>query len=170
MQNNIAIIRNGSNGSVLRKLEGGHTENIQSITISSDCKSIVTRAGQSDIVIWNAGDGSIARRMTGERFIATSPSCDLLVTGGDDQRAAVLWDVKTGMILGNLHGVKPNACCLAISPDYEFIVTGRVDGNAMIWKAQSGDIVLTLEGRSPLWQLARTVNSLLLCVDTNLLL
>ena len=67
-----------------------------------------------------------------------------LVAGCFD-KAARVWDARTGLLIFTLKGHLDAVYSSSFSPDDARVVTGSLDGTAQIWDAKTGDHLLTLK-------------------------
>jgi len=145
----IAQIRDASTGKLLKKLIG-HSDNIQSIKISSDNKLILT-SGDNTARIWDVQSGKQLHILEGHKGWVNgaefSSSNNLVITIGD--RTARIWDVITGKELRTLKA-KNESINLAIFSKDEKVVLTCSENTAQLWDVASGRELKKLNGHSKL--------------------
>jgi len=156
---NTARIWDAESGRPLRTLE--HTKLVRSVAFSPDGKNILT-AGDDIVRIWDAESGRMLRTLDTGRFsvysAALSPDGRRVATSTYDMTAHI-WDAESGKMLQTLSGgmdgntlrsVMSSIHSLSFSRDGKRIVTTGTyipSGNiAQIWDAESGRLLLTLQG------------------------
>lgn len=127
----------------------GHAGCVWTLDFSPDGARIASGAADGEVRIWNAADGTLARRFTGhDRGVyAASFSHDgrSLVTGGRDGTARI-WDVATGQERRRLEGHKGTVYAACFSPDDGAVATGSLDATARVWDVARGEVRCTLRG------------------------
>jgi len=88
---------------------------------------------------------TMAGHSEGLASVAWSPDGTRLATGSWD-KAAKLWDAKTGEELRTLRGHKDAVWSVGWSPDGKWLATGSVDKTAKVWDPETGIELLTLTG------------------------
>ncbi len=147
-----AKIWDRATGRAIRRLDGGHAANINSVEFSSDGHELLTASDDGTAKIWNVETG----KLTGVQFIghkarvlsaAYSPDGTRVVTASGDNTAKI-WDRATGKLLFTLEGHKYPVLCAQFSADSRRVITGSQDAMAKIWDARTGHELKTLEGHT----------------------
>lgn len=104
-----------------------------------------------------APDGALARLGRGTlKQVAVSPDGNYLAvasaTGLYVYRSDTLEEVWAGVERGA-------AGCVAWSPDGRRLAAGEDEDTVAVWDARAGEVLQTLEGHPPKWELPATVNS-----------
>ena len=117
-----------------------HTAPIISLAISSDGKRLVSGDYSGEIIVRNAGDGSVLRRFHNPRPQALVLSADggLLFAGMHDG-ALFVWDVNKGTLLGT-RAFGDGINSMALSPDTSTLALALSvrDGVVRLWEPASG--------------------------------
>ncbi|SRR6266404_345016 len=133
----------------------GHKETVSRISISKDGNLIATTAG-SVARVWD-NQGNFITEMSQHQWVINSVAINSLgtriVTAGDIEDTAIVWESRTGRILARLDGsgggCKPHSGSISdavFSPNGHLIVTTSFDNTARIWNADSGRCLRELVG------------------------
>jgi hypothetical protein len=102
---------------------------------------IATGSKDGAIILWDAADGKMVRRLKGHNgWVLTldfDPSGKKLVSGGADH-SAFLWDVETGRSIFALSGHEGWVQSAGFSPDGRVLATGGSDMHVRLWDVQTG--------------------------------
>ncbi|KAL3855153.1 hypothetical protein ACJMK2_014377 [Sinanodonta woodiana] len=71
-------------------------------------------------------------------------SCDLALTGGQDDRAFV-WKISTGEIIFECTGHKDSVTCVGFSHDGMYVATSDLSGLIKVWKVETKEAVWSFE-------------------------
>jgi hypothetical protein len=147
-----AKIWDANTGHAIRKLEGGHTANINSVEFSSDGHELLTASDDNTAMLWNVDTGKstgVFQGHTGHVYSATySPDGKRVLTASGDKTAQI-WDRATGKpAMPPLKGHEWAVFCGQFSADGERIITGSQDAKAKIWDAHTGKVLVTLKGHT----------------------
>ena len=122
-------------------VQTGHTDAIDSISISPDGKVMASGSEDNTIKLWNIKTGQQLRSFEGHTdfvvSVAFSPDGTKLATGGYDKTVR-LWDVKTGNIIKTLTVDSSGITSVAFSPDGDTIASGSGDKTVILWDLKSG--------------------------------
>ena len=88
---------------------------------------------------------AMALRFLSQRPIV-SPSGQQLATVNRDERTIDLWDLRTGTVVGVLHGHEGPVNTLAYSPDGKCLASGSTDKTIRLWDPAAGREVAVLRG------------------------
>ncbi len=161
-----ARVWEAQSGKLLATLQG-HGGAVRSAQFSPDGQRVVTASDDKTARVWEAKSGKLLATLQGHEsavFSAQfSPDGQRVVTASVDRTARV-WKVQSGKLLATLQetGVLVNSPQLPsvevalrrisnmnsvqFSPDGERIVTGSFDKTARVWEAQSGKLLVALQG------------------------
>lgn len=112
--------------------------------------ALIAVATQDGIIrLWNALDGSLARRLEGHRDLVQSVSFsadgERLASGGYDSVLRV-WQVATGRILRSLKGHSDAIRMVAFSPDGQAIASAGKEGVVLLRGAEDGEELGRFDG------------------------
>jgi WD40 repeat protein/serine/threonine protein kinase len=131
-----------------RTLEG-HTENVVSLSWSSDGKRLATGSDDGTAMVWDAGSGQrlltykgLANRVD---RVCWSPDGQRLATGTYDGLVKVC-EAANGRELLSLRGQASRLATVCWSPDSQSLATGSWDGTVSVWDATTGQERVTFQG------------------------
>lgn len=127
----------------------GHNDQVSSVAISPNGKSLVSGSEDHSIKIWNLSTGTLIRTLShsnGVTDVAISPDGQTLVTSSRDNTVKI-WNLSTGTLVLTLSHSHPVAS-VAISPDGQTLVSASGNNTIKIWKMSTGILVHTLTGHS----------------------
>jgi WD40 repeat protein len=126
----------------------GHSDNVTSVVISPDGKTIVSGCADKKVKVWDIHTGKILRTIAGHAgeisSIAVSSDGNFLAVGiSDTPRSNVkVWQLATGKLIHTLVGHNKPVNVVAISPDGQILASGS--NKIKIWNLAKGDRVCTL--------------------------
>jgi WD40 repeat protein len=102
-------------GDVVKIFTGVHTAWMQSVTLSRDASILATSALDAQVVLWSVATGQQLRRLQEGRTanvtsLSFSPDGRLLAAAAEEDRTAVLYDVKTGALVATLENGHQASC------------------------------------------------------------
>jgi DNA-binding beta-propeller fold protein YncE len=124
---------------------------IRAITFSPDSNTLAAAGGAlnqvGEIVLWDAGTGTLQKRLTGHtdiaQRVAISPD-GKTVASGSLNGTLIVWDMQTGQIKQTLTGHTLIMTALAFSPDSRILASGNFDRTVKLWDVQSGALKQTV--------------------------
>ncbi|MEH2228774.1 MAG: WD40 repeat domain-containing protein [Nostoc sp.] len=131
-------------------------DNVNSLVISQDSKTLVTRGGTYDgdhkIKVWELETGQ--RKQTLEEYtyrvysLVISPDGKTLACGSESNGINV-WDLQTEQIIRTIGGHSHYLVqALAISTDGKTLVSGSNDANIKVWNFETGELIHTFKKHS----------------------
>ena len=145
----------------LRLDPGGHIALIRDLFFFDHGRKLISASGDKTIRIWDVSDpthprliktirGEIGRGVIGQIFaIAVDPEEKIVASGGylaDSSNPLLLgiirlYDLHTGRMIDVLKGHYDTVTDLTFNPSGEYLVSGSLDGTAIIWKKKNGKYV-----------------------------
>ena len=85
----------------------GHTQSVNSVSFSSDSRTLVSSSGDKTVRLWDVETGKPLKTLIGHtssvKYVSFSPNNHILASGGKYKDEIRLWDVETGKHLKNTH-------------------------------------------------------------------
>lgn len=124
-----------------------HEDWIRSISIYAPSQEIATVDQLGTAKIWKTSDFSpvrtLSEKVSGAQAIAYSPNGKVLAVSGFSAEV-VLFDAKTGKLLGKWSAPSTNVKTVAFSPRGEYLAAGGRNGTVRIWDTASGQVLYNL--------------------------
>jgi WD40 repeat protein len=125
-----------STGKQIKKL-GGNDEQITSLVVTPDGKSLISASYNGGIKIWNLGSGSVTKNLLGHKrgaFTLALSSNGKYLISGDVEGTMKLWELPAGK---ELQSIQVKGCegiySIAISPDDKYAASVGESANAFLW-------------------------------------
>ena len=142
----VGIIQNINNPVLQthRVLEGHSALQVGALAFSPDGRRFASRAGEREIILWDAANGRVLRTLVAPRKIPSeanltfSPDGSRLFSGcrGDQ---LLVWDVKKGQRSADTIPA-PNTLCCVFDPTGQWLAT--TDGlEILLWNAESKELI-----------------------------
>jgi WD40 repeat protein len=147
----------------------GYTGFVSSVAFSPDGKRLAsggsgydpkTRKSWGEVKVWNAQTGQLVLSLKGHirpvLSVAFSPDGKRLASASSDKTVRV-WDAETGQEVLTLQGHTSSVFSVAFSPDGKHLASASAGydpktrkswGEAKVWSAQTGQLVLSLKGHT----------------------
>jgi WD40 repeat protein len=113
------------------------------VDYSPDRESVFTTTGD-ETRLWDVNSGELLLEAAG--YYRTADSRGMCFVTLADDFTAMIWDKKTGVLLGKIVGHRDDINTIEFSPDGERLITSSWDGTARVWNAQTGVEILNLSG------------------------
>ncbi|OAI47710.1 hypothetical protein AYO44_09105 [Planctomycetaceae bacterium SCGC AG-212-F19] len=131
----------------------GHRGLVLSVAFSPDGKTLVSEGDDRSIRWWDLKTGKQTSHSEGycislTSHLAFSADGELLASRTDDKTIA-LRDAQTGKIIRELSGHPGFIYPVAISPDRKTVISAERDGPAIVWNAETGEVIRRLEHPFP---------------------
>ena len=130
----------------------GHLKPINAVAFSIDSRFVFSGSRDATLKIWDAATGKEIRSFKGIKeeinSLAVSPDGMYVLTGdaGYDKNVR-LWEIATGKMIRSFNGFRYRINSVAISPDGQLVIACS-DKQIKVWKLESGDEALTLDGHT----------------------
>ncbi|KAG8704540.1 hypothetical protein FRC09_003461 [Ceratobasidium sp. 395] len=141
------VIERGAVKSTRRSnASNGRSGMVNSVTFSSDGRSVVSGSDDKTVRIWDAETGEpVQEPLRGHtdavEVVAVSSDGRWIASGSRDQTVRV-WDAATGNVTLELQGHSGSVSSVAFSPDCHLIASGSRDTTVRIWDVETGEVVL----------------------------
>lgn len=139
----------------------GFGDTLRSLAFSPDGR-FVLGGGEGGVVLLDARDGKVVRRLTSDGSNCAAFSADgasIAVDGGNSVPRVRIWDARSGALRRTLTA-KPaygELLCLAFSPDGKHLAAGSEGGVVRLWDVSSGKVERELRGpTAAVWDVAYT--------------
>ncbi|XP_070559643.1 NACHT domain- and WD repeat-containing protein 1-like [Ptychodera flava] len=125
-----------------------HTNDITCLTVSS--KYAVSGSRDKTSLVIDIVSGAIIHKLSSANQLAVysvcvSPDETYLATGNGHQ--LTVWNIKDGQLLHTCSGHDSSIDCICVTYDSKYIVTGARDDIMVVWEADTGKMVHSLEGQ-----------------------
>ncbi len=135
----------------VKKTLGETNHQIFFASFTPDGKYIITCGADNNVIIWNAGKGTIHKTLTGltgrQNNAIFLPDKSLLLSAGEDNLITI-WDVSTGTATGTLKGHTGPVKTIDISPDGRLLASGGTDKMIFIWDLAQNSLIYELKGHN----------------------
>lgn len=134
------------------------TGELKTVAFSLDGRFIMTGSGghvfddngelveqEKTVIVRNVAEGKETKRLSGNRAIF-SPDGKLILTSGDDDNSARIWDAssfKELRVLPRQHQRDVEA--LSFSNDLRYVLTGDFSGIVRLWESETGKLIKEFE-------------------------
>jgi WD40 repeat protein len=151
----------GSDGALLWRVEDGSL--IRTLAMNGEAlqlafspdDQLLAAAGTFRLFVWNLHSSSVTRTLNIDscesHSLAFSSSGHMLAVGcgqynkgeeqDDNYYSILLWDVRSGTLIRQLHGHKSDVTVLSFSPDEKVLASGGGDGALRLWQISDGTLL-----------------------------
>ncbi|MBZ9763181.1 hypothetical protein LB553_20170 [Mesorhizobium sp. CA8] len=145
------MLRQLSDGTVLRVFSSGANGGVRQLKISPDGKRAVSGHDTGSVVVWDLGKGTVLHVLPGHDWsvssVAISPDGTRALTGSIDGELK-LWDIVSGKQLRSWHGHDRGAYGAVFLADGHHAVTGSGDYTIKLWDLDTFKEVRRFDGHS----------------------
>eukprot|EP00762_Andalucia_godoyi_P000820 ANDGO_03873.mRNA.1 F-box-like/WD repeat-containing protein ebi len=145
----------GTPGLPVRVFEG-HEHDVNSVRFSSSGELLASCSDDRTIKIWNVANPSALSpvyNLTGHTdavfVIRWSPRQPNLLLSGSSDGQLRLWDITSGLCVGQLREHKEGISAAAFSPDGTYFASASADGRIFVWSVRDQKIVKSFSSDSP---------------------
>lgn len=120
----------------------GHTEQISSIQLSADQKSLLTASWDGSVRLWDIGTGLLRKKFashTGAVHVAVFSADENHVYSAGADRIIRIWEINSSKTVRAFKGHNAEVTSLIISPDQKMLISHDVDGVTKFWDLSSGN-------------------------------
>ncbi|WVW84945.1 hypothetical protein I302_106981 [Kwoniella bestiolae CBS 10118] len=149
-KDNKITIYSKSSYEIVRTLEG-HTQPVNSISLSPDRTKLVSGSGDGTWKIWDLSSGVLEREGGGGRGVACVEWKGDHIVSGDGDNLVKLYSASTGNLLHALEGHRDLVRSVSINHSARVIVSASYDKTIRMWDIRSGKLIKIInEDRSSL--------------------
>ena len=127
----------------------GHTDNIQSLALSPDGKTIASDDGT--VKFWEVGGDSTKTKEIKDQGgwvrAVVFLSDQQIITAGQDKNIKIV-DIASSKVIKNLTGHTNLINSLAIAPARDLLVSGSYDNTVNVWQISTGKLLRSLKGHT----------------------
>jgi WD40 repeat protein len=119
----------------------GHQDQVSSIRLSSDQKSLLTASWDGSIRVWDIGNALITKKLkghTGAVHTAIYSDDEKSVFSAGADRVIRLWNLETSAVSRTFEGHNAEITSLVLSPDNKMLISHSVDGVTKFWDLATG--------------------------------
>jgi WD40 repeat protein len=145
-------------GKTVRTIRGqvgpGDEGKIFAIALSPDGRWLAAGGWTNDNVIrlYDFASGTLAALLKGHtdvvHALAFSPDGKRLISGQDENIAAIIWDVEHQQLIHRLEGHKDTVYAVAFTPDGVHVVTGSNDRTLRLWRTSDAKLIAEMTGHT----------------------
>lgn len=138
-----------SAGDVLVKTLTGHFDGVNSVSITSDGKKVVSASLDKTLKVWDLETGNDLMTLAGHNnkvnSVAVFPNRLFAVSASNDN-TLIIWDLTTGNKKRILYGHSSNVVTVAVLPDGKRVVSGSLDKTVKVWDIHTAKSLATFVG------------------------
>ncbi|KAJ8455297.1 hypothetical protein ONZ51_g12527 [Trametes cubensis] len=146
-----------------------HTATVRALSCSPDGSLIATAAWDGTVRIWDAATGTRLKVLTGQRQLITSVAWSrtgkFLVSTGDSDHVAIVWEVRAGKRAKTFQGHTGSVWVALFTDDEQRVVSCSDDGTIRLWTIEGGksgstaDSEVLYQGSGPVYTMAMSSGS-----------
>ena len=119
----------------------GHQDQISSMQLSADQKTLLTASWDGGIRVWDIGTGLMTKKLKGHAgavhaAIYSADEKSVFSAGAD--RLIRIWDLQNSTVSRTFEGHNGEVTSLLLSPDNKMLISHGVDGVTKFWDLTSG--------------------------------
>ncbi len=136
---------------IFEKGNGGHTQEINQVTFTSDGKKALSSSQDTSLILWDVDTATPLKRFElpangyEMRGVAILPGDQLALSSGESPDL-LLWDLNTGQVVQTFKGHTQSVYDVAVSSDGKWALSGAVDNTVILWDIAKGRPIQILKG------------------------
>ncbi len=119
----------------------GHQDQVSSIRMSTDQKSLLTASWDGRIRVWDIGTALMTKKLighTGAVHCAIYSADEKSVFSAGADRIIRMWNLETTNVSRTFEGHNAEITSLLLSPDNKMLISHSVDGVTKFWDLETG--------------------------------
>jgi WD40 repeat protein len=119
----------------------GHKDQISSLRLSTDQKTLLTASWDSSIRLWDVGTGLMTAKLidhSGAVHIAIFSQDEKMIYSAGADRIIRVWDAASSKVIRTFLGHNAEITSLLLSPNQKMLISHSVDGATKFWDLNSG--------------------------------
>jgi WD40 repeat protein len=131
-----SIVLNLENGKAVEHVLEGHTNEINCVAITPDCKRAITGSRDKTCIIWDLITGKAIKILNGHTSyvtaVAITPDGKKAISGSWDN-TCIVWDLETGKSFNNPQNNTSPISAIALVPDGKMAISISEHNPSMVW-------------------------------------
>jgi WD40 repeat protein len=120
----------------------GHQDQVSSLRLSTDQKSLLTASWDGSIRVWDIGNALMTKKLKGHLgavHAAIYSDDEKAVFSAGADRVIRQWNLETSSVARTFEGHKAEVTSLVLSPDRKMLISHSVDGVTKFWDLATGN-------------------------------
>jgi len=120
----------------------GHQDQVSSIRLSSDQKTLLTASWDTSVRLWDIGTGLMTAKLTGHAgavHTAIFSQDEKLIYSAGADRIIRVWDASSSKVIRTFTGHNAEITTLVLSPGNKMLISHSVDGVTKFWDLNTGN-------------------------------
>lgn len=152
-------------------IPAGHTNPVNSMTLSHDGKILVSSDQSPSIKVWDLETKtelySLNAHLSGVNEVCFSPTANLLASASDD-KSVILWSMVRATKQSTLEGHQDVVTHVRFTKNGEQLISSSFDGTIKIWNPNDATLIRQIEIGNPVHSLALSESNEYLACGTRL--
>lgn len=119
----------------------GHQDQVSSLKLSADQKSLLTASWDGSIRLWDIGTALMTKKFKGHAgavHVAIYSLDEKYIYSAGADRMIRCWDPVTSKVVRTFEGHNAEVTSLVLSPDNKMLISHSVDGSTKFWDLNTG--------------------------------